>query len=91
MTSELTETELDPDAAHAAIEYCYAQGWSDGLPLVPATRPLVAKFLATTRRSPDEVIGRLPQLDRSVTVELAAINAAMAGCLLYTSPSPRDS
>ena len=81
MTAELTETELDPDAARAAIEYCYAQGWSDGLPLVPATRPLVEKFLATTGRSPDEVIGRLPQLDRQVTVELAAINAAMAGCL----------
>ena len=75
------ETELDADAAQAAIEYCYTRGWSDGLPLVPATRPLVEKFLATTARSPEEVIGRLPQLDRSVTVELAAINAAMAGCL----------
>ncbi len=73
--------DLDPDAAQAAIEYCYDQGWSDGLPLVPATRPLVEKFLATSGRDPDEVIGRLPQLDRSVTVELAAINAAMAGCL----------
>ncbi len=83
MTAEQTETEpeLDPDAAQVAIEYCYAQGWSDGLPLVPATRPLVGKFLAATGRSPDEIIGRLPQLDRTVTVELAAINAAMAGCL----------
>ena len=79
--AEQTETELDPDAAHAAIEYCYTQGWSDGLPLVPATRPLVEKFLGATARNPAEVIGRLPQLDRSVTVELAAINAAMAGCL----------
>ena len=79
--AEQTETELDPDAAHAAIEYCYTQGWSDGLPLVPATRPLVEKFLAATARNPAEVIGRLPQLDRSVTVELAAINAVMAGCL----------
>jgi len=73
--------DLDPDAAQAAIEYCYDQGWSDGLPLVPATRPLVEKFLAAAGRSPDEVIGRLPQLDRTVTVELAAINAVMAGCL----------
>ncbi|MEP9382045.1 hypothetical protein [Nocardioides sp. KR10-350] len=75
------ESALDPDAAQAAIEHCYEQGWSDGLPLVPATRPLVDRFLATVERAPDEIIGHLPQLDRSVTVELAAINAAMAGCL----------
>jgi len=74
-------TDLDPDAAQAAIEHCYEQGWSDGLPLVPATRPLVDRFLAAARRSGGEVIGSLPQLDRTVTVELAAINAAMAGCL----------
>jgi hypothetical protein len=72
--------DLDPDTAQAAIEHCYEQGWSDGLPLVPASRPLVDRFLATVDRRPDEVIGRLPQLDRVVTVELAAINAAMAGC-----------
>ena len=73
-------TELDPDLAQAAIEHCYDQGWSDGLPLVPASRPLVDRFLATTSRPPEEVIGRLAQVDREVTVELAAINAAMAGC-----------
>ncbi|MBO0835401.1 MAG: hypothetical protein J2P28_07770, partial [Actinobacteria bacterium] len=76
-----TDTQLDPDAAQAAIEHCYQQGWSDGLPLVPATQPLVNKFLAEAGRSPDEIIGRLPQLDRTMTVGLAAINAAMAGCL----------
>lgn len=71
---------LDPDAAQAAIEYCYDQGWSDGLPLVPASGPLLDAFLAQTSRAPDEVIGRNRQVDREVTVELAAINAAMAGC-----------
>jgi hypothetical protein len=76
----VTVADLDPDAAQAAIEHCYEQGWSDGLPLVPATRPAVERFLATTARSRDEVIGQLPQLDRSVTVEVAAINAVMAGC-----------
>ena len=53
-------TELDPDAAQAAIEHCYEQGWSDGLPLVPASRPLVERFLATAPRQADEVIGVLP-------------------------------
>jgi hypothetical protein len=76
----LDPAELDPDAAQRAIEYCYRQGWSDGLPLVPASRPLVDRFLATTARDPDEVIGRMEHLGRECTVELAAINAAMAGC-----------
>ncbi len=72
--------DLDPDAAREAIEYCYEQGWSDGLPVVPASRPIVDEFLGTTDLAPDTVIGRLPQLDQEVTVELAAINAVMAGC-----------
>jgi hypothetical protein len=71
---------LDPEAAQAAIEHCYEQGWTDGLPVVPATRELADRFLAHTARRPDEVIGRMEHLDREVTVELAAINAAMAGC-----------
>jgi hypothetical protein len=74
-------TDLDPDAAQAVVDYGYEQGWSDGLPLAPATQPLVDRFLAAVDRDPDEVIGRLEHLDRSVTVGLAAINAAMAGCL----------
>ncbi len=70
----------DPDAAQAAIEYCYDRDWSDGLPLVPASQPLVDRFLATTSRAPDEVIGELEQVGRNCTVYLAAVNAAMAGC-----------
>ncbi|HUN32185.1 MAG TPA: hypothetical protein VMU95_09190 [Trebonia sp.] len=71
---------LDPDAAAAAIEFCYDQGWSDGLPLVPASQPLVDRFLATTSRDPREVIGSLEQVGRDCTIYLAAVNAAMAGC-----------
>ncbi|HWN01296.1 MAG TPA: hypothetical protein VNO54_29955 [Streptosporangiaceae bacterium] len=74
-------TPPDPEEAQAAIEYCYARGWSDGLPLVPASQPLVEKFLATTGRSPDEVIGEIEQVGRNCTVYLAAVNAVMAGCL----------
>ena len=74
------EPEPDPDAAQAAIEFCFDQGWSDGLPLVPASQPLVDRFLATTRRDPQQVIGALEQVGRDCTVYLAAVNAAMAGC-----------
>lgn len=73
-------TAPDPDEAQRAIEYCYDQDWSDGLPLVPVSEPLLDRFLATTPRKPDEVIGRLEQLDAECTVRTAAINAAMAGC-----------
>jgi hypothetical protein len=70
----------DPDEAQRAIEYCYEQGWSDGLPLVPASRPLVDRFLATADRDPDEIIGSLEQVGRDCTVYTAAVNSAMAGC-----------
>jgi hypothetical protein len=71
----------DPDVAHDAIEYCYAQGWTDGLPVVPASRALVDRFLAQTGRASDEVLWRMDHLGRECTVQTAAINAAMAGCL----------
>jgi hypothetical protein len=73
-------TAPDPDEAQRAIEYCYEQGWSDGLPLVPASQPLVDQFLATTDKDPGEIIGSLEQVGRDCTVYLAAVNAAMAGC-----------
>jgi hypothetical protein len=75
------QRELDPDAAQLAIEHCYERGWTDGLPVVPVSEPLLERFLAQTARDRREVIGRMDHLGRECTVELAAINAAMAGCL----------
>ena len=72
---------LDPNAARRAIEHCYEQGWTDGLPVVPASPSAVAEFIDAAGRGPDEVIGTMPHLGRACTVELAAINAVMAGCL----------
>jgi hypothetical protein len=71
----------DPvEQARAVIEYCYDRGWTDGLPVVPATQPAVDAFLATTAAGPDDIIGSAPHLGRSVTVAQAAANAIMAGC-----------
>jgi hypothetical protein len=67
--------------ARKAIEHAYGEGWTDGLPVVPVTAPMVAEFLAATPRAPTEVIAALSHLDRECTVERAAVNAAMAGCL----------
>ncbi len=79
--SRLMAAEPDPDVARDAIEYCYAHDWTDGLPVVPASRALVDQFLAHTSRSPDEVLWRMDHLGTECTVQTAAINAAMAGCL----------
>src|SRR5260370_2073352 len=80
--------ELDPDAAQLAIEHCYEQGWTDGLPVVPASAPLVERFLRQTARDRGEVTGRMEHLGRECTVELEAINAAMAACLPEPFPPP---
>jgi hypothetical protein len=72
---------LDPEAAVRVIEYCYEQGWSDGLPVVPPTETRLHQFLAQTPRQPDEVIAVAEHLGVEVTVRHAAVNAIMAGCL----------
>ena len=71
---------LDPASATAVIEHLFDQGWSDGLPLVPATEPAVTAFLERTSRSPDEVVARIAALDRQATVRDVAVHAIMAGC-----------
>src|SRR5262245_36569330 len=77
MTASLSDPVRE---TRAALEYCFEQGWTDGLPVVPATDADVAEFLATTDRNPKEVIGTQDHLRRQVTVEQAAVNAVMAGC-----------
>src|SRR5215813_200270 len=65
----------------AAIELCYSQGWTDGLPVIPPTDERVAAFLGYLKRGRDEVLGGVPERRRFITVEQVAANAAMAGCL----------
>jgi hypothetical protein len=66
--------------ARELVEYCYAQGWTDGLPVVPPIQEFVDEFLAQTDRDPDEVLMVQEHIDRSCNVRQAAINAVMAGC-----------
>lgn len=80
MTAEPPATVLDPEAATAVAEHLFDKGWTDGLPALPATEEAVAEFLATTTRDPDEVVGRVVQLERDATVRDVAVNAVMAGC-----------
>ena len=68
---------LDPAAIQ---DHFFEQGWTDGLPIVPPTPDRVAKMLAAGWVDPDEVIGAVPQRNREVTADMAAIQAVMAGC-----------
>ena len=63
------------------MEICYQRGWTDGLPVTPPTDERVLRMLRGTTRKPDEVIGRIPPFLAECTVEKAAINAVLAGCL----------
>lgn len=68
-------------AALDTIEMYFEKGWTDGLPVVPPTEARVLEMLEGTKRKPDEVIGVIPPRMGIATVETAAINAVMAGCL----------
>ncbi|SFD96680.1 hypothetical protein [Blastococcus tunisiensis] len=72
---------VDMAAVRQAMEYCAEQGWTDGLPVVPVTDSFLQEFLQHTDRAPDDVVFRMPHLNRTCSVRAAAINAAMAGCL----------
>jgi hypothetical protein len=67
-------------SAPEAIEHCFTQGWTDGLPVVPCGQEQLEGMLARVDRDAGDVLLAMPQLNRSVTVRLAAINAVMAGC-----------
>ncbi len=72
---------VDLDELRRTMEYYAQQGWTDGLPVMPVTESYLAEFLAQSGRKPDEVLFDVPHLNRALTVRLAAINAALAGCL----------
>lgn len=68
------ETDLD------AIEYYFAQGLTDGLPVVPPTEARVRAMLDATPKPADDVVACVPPNFGAATVEKVAVNAVMAGC-----------
>ena len=72
--------EVDSHEIIDAVEYYFQNQWTDGLPVVPVTESYLAEFLATVDRDPSEVLFTVAHLNRSITVRLAALNAALAGC-----------
>ncbi len=77
LTTDLLEVPADPAALY---ELSLEEGWGDGVPLLPPTDDRVLALLDATPLAPDHVLGVLPPQHAVATVELVAVNAAMAGC-----------
>jgi hypothetical protein len=71
----------DPRTAADWIEFYYAQGWSDGLPLVPPTEASVGTMLAAGGVSAEDILGSIAERNAIIPAEKVAINAILAGCL----------
>ena len=81
MTTEIKSRRFEaPDSLDAINDLYHERGWTDGLPIVPPTEERVRAMLAAVRDAPTDVLGRMPPVNGSATVEKAAINAVMAGC-----------
>lgn len=70
-----------PDDLLAAIDFCFEQGWTDGLPVVPPEIGRVKAMLAADARPADTVIAVHPATGLDLSLHAAAVNAVMAGCL----------
>ncbi len=68
-----------PDDLLAAIDYCYEQGWTDGLPVVPPSVERVEQMLQYEGRPSETVVAAHPATGFECTVHAAAVNAVMAG------------
>jgi len=77
LVSEIVDVDDDPEAFFALT---LERGWGDGLPLIPPTEARVRAMLAATPYHAEDVIVELPPGRRAATVELAAVNAVLAGC-----------
>jgi hypothetical protein len=63
-----------------AVEFCFQQGWTDGLPVVPPTEDRVWAMLNAAGLKPEEQIGYIENRAVGVSAEKVALNAVMAGC-----------
>src|SRR6516165_12295137 len=69
------------DSLEAINDHFYAQGWTDGLPIIPPTTERVERMLTGMPwRDPEDVIGVVPPAMGVATLRNIAVNAVMAGC-----------
>jgi len=77
----LRSARIEVADAGAADELFQANGWTDGLPVVPPTEERVRAALAAAGLAPEAVIGVEPVRGLAITAEKVAVNSVMAGCL----------
>jgi hypothetical protein len=77
LTTEQLEVSSDPRAQY---DLARAERWSDGAPLLPATDDAINALLSATPYPSDHALCVLPPGNGVATIELVAVNAAMAGC-----------
>ena len=75
-----------PPAGADLIEWYYAQGYSDGFPLVPPTPEKIAAVITALGGDAQQLVCRVPPRWGSLTREVLAINMVMAGCLPEYAP-----
>ena len=75
-----------PDDPVEFMRWATAQGWGDGLPLIPPTPERVAGFIAAAGRPADSVLLEVPPANAWCTVEKLAVNACMAGAAPEAMP-----
>jgi hypothetical protein len=80
MPAALTSKRHTVAESGDAIEFCFQQGWSDGLPVVPPTEGRVGAMLEAAHLDPKQEIGYVTHRAVSITAEKVAVNAVMAGC-----------
>lgn len=61
-------------------DFFYKKGWSDGLPVVPPTPERVARFIAHSPRSADDILGVVPTSGQEASIWTVAVNGVMSGC-----------
>src|SRR2546428_13241564 len=80
MAVALTSKRYRVQDVSDAIEFCFQQGWTDGLPVVPPTPERVSAMLEAARLDPKHQIAFITHRSVSVTAEKVAGNAVIAGC-----------
>lgn len=76
----LASASHEVEDAFAANELFQDRGWTDGLPIVPPTEPLVRRCLDAAGLAPGDEVGTEPVRRRRIPAEKVAIAAVMAGC-----------
>jgi hypothetical protein len=75
-----------PADALSFLDAFSADGWGDGLPVVPPTQERIEAHLETVAVDADHVFGSMPPGQGQVTAAKVAANAVLAGCAPETFP-----